>query len=71
MIGHTPGAADELGSGSGVAAIAISAIPDGTGWRLNGRKMFITNADLADVLIVTAKTAPDAGRRGISRELTP
>ena len=59
-------AVTEPGSGSDVAAIATSAARDGSGWRLNGRKMFITNAGVADVLIVAAKTAPDAGRRGIS-----
>ena len=59
-------AVTEPGSGSDVAAITTSAVRDGTGWRLNGRKMFITNAGVADVLIVAAKTAPDAGRRGIS-----
>ncbi len=59
-------AVTEPGSGSDVAAITTSAVRDGTGWRLNGRKMFITNAGPADVLIVAAKTAPDAGRRGIS-----
>ena len=59
-------AVTEPGAGSDVAAIASSAVRDGAGYRLNGRKMFITNAGLADVLIVAAKTAPDAGRRGIS-----
>ena len=59
-------AVTEPGAGSDVAAIATSAVRDGTGWRLNGRKMFITNAGVADVLIVAAKTTPDAGRRGIS-----
>ena len=37
-------AVTEPGSGSDVAAIATSAARDGSGWRLNGRKMFITNA---------------------------
>ena len=50
--------------GSGGDQLAV-ALP-GAGYRLNGRKMFITNAGVADVLIVAAKTAPDAGRRGIS-----
>ena len=59
-------AVTEPGSGSDVAAITSSAVRDGAGYRLNGRKMFITNAGLTDVLIVAAKTAPDAGRRGIS-----
>jgi butyryl-CoA dehydrogenase len=33
---------------------------------LNGEKMFITNGSLADVLVVTAKTAPEKGTHGIS-----
>jgi acyl-CoA dehydrogenase/citronellyl-CoA dehydrogenase len=35
------------------------------GWLLNGRKMFITNAGLADLLVVAARTG-DAGRGGIT-----
>jgi hypothetical protein len=59
-------AVTEPGAGSDVAAINTQAIRDSAGYRLTGRKMFITNAGLASVLIVAAKTAPDAGRRGIS-----
>ena len=59
-------AVTEPGSGSDVAGITSSAVADGAGYRLNGRKMFITNAGLASVLIVAAKTAPEADRRGIS-----
>ncbi|MBV9445184.1 MAG: acyl-CoA dehydrogenase family protein, partial [Streptosporangiaceae bacterium] len=59
-------AVTEPAAGSDVAAITTSAVRDGAGWRLTGRKMFITNAGPASVLIVAAKTAPDAGRRGIS-----
>jgi acyl-CoA dehydrogenase len=59
-------AVSEPGAGSDVAAISSSAVRDGGNYRLNGRKMFITNAGLADVLIVAAKTAPAGGRRGIS-----
>jgi isovaleryl-CoA dehydrogenase len=36
------------------------------GWRLNGTKYWITNGSHADVLVVYAKTAPDAGSRGIT-----
>jgi acyl-CoA dehydrogenase/citronellyl-CoA dehydrogenase len=35
------------------------------GWLLNGRKMFITNAGLADLIIVAARTG-DAGRGGLT-----
>ena len=37
-------AVTEPGSGSDVAGITSSAVADGAGYRLNGRKMFITNA---------------------------
>jgi acyl-CoA dehydrogenase/citronellyl-CoA dehydrogenase len=59
-------AVTEPGAGSDVAAITSSATREGGGYRLNGRKMFITNAGIADVLVVAAKTTPAAGRRGIS-----
>ena len=36
------------------------------GYLLRGTKMFITNAGLADVTIVAAKTDPEAGHRGIT-----
>lgn len=35
-------------------------------WVLNGQKIFITNGSIADVVVVTAKTNPDKGTRGIS-----
>ncbi|HEY0934117.1 MAG TPA: acyl-CoA dehydrogenase [Trebonia sp.] len=41
------------------------ADPVAGGYRLNGTKMFITNAGIADVFVVAARTAPD-GRRGIT-----
>jgi acyl-CoA dehydrogenase len=59
-------AVTEPGTGSDVASLTTSAVRTGTGFRLNGRKMFITNAGLADVLIVAARTTPAAGSRGIS-----
>lgn len=59
-------AVTEPEAGSDVAGIATRAVPDGDGYRLRGRKMFITNAGLADVLIIGAKTDPQAGHRGIT-----
>jgi acyl-CoA dehydrogenase/citronellyl-CoA dehydrogenase len=59
-------AVTEPGTGSDVAGITSTAVRDGDGYRLNGRKMFITNAGLADVLVVAAKTTPAARHRGIS-----
>ncbi|KAI5856300.1 acyl-CoA dehydrogenase/oxidase [Tricharina praecox] len=39
---------------------------DGGGWVLNGTKMWITNGPDADVVVVYAKSAPDAGSKGIT-----
>lgn len=52
--------------GSDVAGLSTSAVRSRSGWVLNGQKVFITNGDIADFLIVAAKTAPDLGTRGIS-----
>lgn len=59
-------AVTEPGAGSDVAGIAASAKAVAGGFELRGTKMFITNAGLADVLIVAAKTDPEAGHRGIT-----
>lgn len=57
----------EPGAGSDVAGMATKAVKDGNGWRLNGRKIFITNGVTADVLFVGAKTDTSVkGSRGIS-----
>jgi acyl-CoA dehydrogenase len=49
-------AVTEPGTGSDVAGITTTARRTDDGWVLNGRKMFITNAGLADVLVVAART---------------
>jgi acyl-CoA dehydrogenase len=59
-------AVTEPGTGSDVAAISTRAVPDGEGWRLTGRKVFITNGSIADFTVVAAKTQPGAGPKGIS-----
>jgi acyl-CoA dehydrogenase len=45
--------------------------PDGDGWILNGTKNFITNAPVADVMIVFATTDATKGSRGITAFLVP
>jgi acyl-CoA dehydrogenase len=59
-------AVTEPGTGSDVARVATRArrAEDG-GWLLDGRKMFITNAGLADLIVVAARTG-ELGRGGIS-----
>jgi len=59
-------AMSEAGSGSDVVSMRATAVRDGDEYVLNGSKMWITNAPGADVMIVYAKTDPDAGSRGIS-----
>lgn len=56
----------EPGTGSDLQGIATQAVRDGDGWVLNGAKTFITNGQLADLVIVVAKTDPEAGSKGFS-----
>ncbi len=56
----------ETEAGSDVAGIRTRAVPDGDAWVINGRKAWITNAGIAGVYVVLAKTDPDAGARGIT-----
>ncbi|MFF3573765.1 acyl-CoA dehydrogenase family protein [Nocardia jiangxiensis] len=59
-------AVTEPGAGSDVAGITTRAVEVDGGYRITGRKMFITNAGLADIFVVGAKTDPEAGHRGIT-----
>lgn len=59
-------AMSESGAGSDVMSMRTTAQRDGDSYVLNGSKMWITNAPGADVLIVYAKTDPDAGKRGLT-----
>jgi alkylation response protein AidB-like acyl-CoA dehydrogenase len=56
----------EPDAGSDVAAITTRAVRDGDVWRINGRKMFITNGTRAHFLTLVVQTAPGSGHRGIS-----
>ncbi|HZT17653.1 MAG TPA: acyl-CoA dehydrogenase family protein [Gaiellaceae bacterium] len=56
----------EPGSGSDSAAMRTTARRDGDTYVLDGGKRFITNAGVASVYVVFAKTDPDAGHAGIS-----
>ncbi|HWC32089.1 MAG TPA: acyl-CoA dehydrogenase family protein [Actinomycetota bacterium] len=59
-------AVTEPDAGSDVAGIRTRAVRDGDAWALAGSKTFITNGPVADVLVVAAKTDPDAAHGGIS-----
>jgi isovaleryl-CoA dehydrogenase len=59
-------AMSEPGAGSDVVGMRLAAVKKGDRYVLNGTKMWITNGPDADVLVVYAKTDPDAGSRGIT-----
>ena len=53
-------------AGTDVSGIRTTAEPDGSGWRLNGGKIWIHNAPVADLGFVLARTDKAAGNRGMS-----
>jgi alkylation response protein AidB-like acyl-CoA dehydrogenase len=59
-------ALSEAGSGSDAFAMAARAVADGDGYRITGRKLWITNGNEADIFIVFANINPEAGYRGIT-----
>ncbi len=59
-------ALSEAGSGSDSAAMLTTASRDGDGYVLDGSKRFITNAGVAGLYTVFAKTDPQAGHGGVS-----
>ena len=59
-------AMSEPGAGSDVVGMRTRAEKKGDRYVLNGAKMWITNGPDAEVLVVYAKTDPDAGSRGIT-----
>ena len=59
-------AMSEPGAGSDVVSMRLRADRQGDHYVLNGTKMWITNGPDADVLVVYAKTQPEAGARGIT-----
>lgn len=59
-------AMSEPEAGSDVVSMRMKAEKTASGYRLNGTKMWITNGPDADVIVVYAKTEPQAGSRGIS-----
>lgn len=57
----------EPGAGSdALGSMALRAVRDGGDYVLTGRKMFISNGPVADLVLTYAKTAPDLGPKGIS-----
>ena len=68
LAADTPGAyaLSEAGSGSDAFALQTRAVSTGAGYRLNGRKLWISNAREAGLFIVFATLDPAAGYRGIT-----
>jgi alkylation response protein AidB-like acyl-CoA dehydrogenase len=56
----------EPGAGSDLQGIRTSAVDKGDHYVLNGSKTFISNGIMSDVVVVVARTDPDAGHQGIS-----
>lgn len=56
----------EPGAGSDLQSVQTTAIKDGNEYVINGSKMFITNGQLADLIIVVCKTDPKERHKGIS-----
>lgn len=61
----------EESGGSDAASIQSVALRNDNGWTLTGGKLWITNSGVADYYIIMAKTAPEAGARGISAFIVP
>ncbi len=56
----------EAGAGTDIVSIGCTAVDKGDHYLLNGNKLWVTNAGLANLFIVFTKTDPAAGRKGIS-----
>ncbi|SDK99293.1 Acyl-CoA dehydrogenase [Nonomuraea maritima] len=56
----------EPGAGSDLQGVRTTAVREGDHYVLNGQKTFITNGINADLVVVVARTDPDAGARGIT-----
>jgi len=56
----------EPGAGSDIKAIKTTAVRDGDEYVINGQKTYISNGQLADIVILACKTDPSAGARGMS-----
>jgi len=56
----------EPGAGSDLQGIRTTAVDKGDHYVLNGSKTFISNGILADLVVVVAKTDPEAGHQGVS-----
>ncbi|PWJ81647.1 acyl-CoA dehydrogenase [Pseudaminobacter salicylatoxidans] len=56
----------EPGAGSDLQGAKTSAVRDGSQYRINGSKIFITNGQLANLIVLVTKTDPSRGAKGTS-----
>lgn len=61
-----PGAGSDLQGG-----ISTKAVKSGNEWIINGSKMWITNANIADYIITLVRTDPNAGKHSLSMIIVP
>jgi alkylation response protein AidB-like acyl-CoA dehydrogenase len=59
-------ALSEAGAGSDAFALSCRAVEEGDHWLITGQKLWITNANEADLFIVFATVKPEAGYKGIT-----
>jgi citronellyl-CoA dehydrogenase len=64
-------AVTEPDAGSDVAGIKTRAVRDGDSWVINGSKIYITNAAIADWMCVLVVNDPEAGYGGFSQVIVP
>jgi acyl-CoA dehydrogenase len=56
----------EPAAGSDLKGIRCRAIRDGNDYLINGQKVYISNGQLCDVIVLACKTDPQAGSKGMS-----
>jgi alkylation response protein AidB-like acyl-CoA dehydrogenase len=61
----------EPDAGSDLASISTRAVREGNDWIINGSKTYITNGHRAGMIVLLAKTDPDAGYNGFTTFLVP
>jgi glutaryl-CoA dehydrogenase (non-decarboxylating) len=70
LIGSN-GMTEPDGGSDFLGAMRTRAVPDGDDFVITGEKMWITNANVADMSIIYAKTDPSAGHKGVTAFVVP
>jgi len=61
----------EPGAGSDLQSITTAAAKGGSDWVINGEKMWLTNASIADFIVTLVRTAPEHGSHSLSMIIVP